>query len=161
VLSLTPLMLTKKNRHLARLYLKYFFTRVQVRLCFYGEFHANRSPPHLTFFVVATTSRRRRRAWWCGSVCPSSRPSSSPPPSSAWARRRPTSRSRTAACPARPETPSCGSPWASPPRGSSSSSAGRTSASADTGCGCRWPSVSLRCAFVLVSGQTASYYVFV
>jgi len=29
---LTPLMLTKKNRHIARLYLKYFFTRVQVNL---------------------------------------------------------------------------------------------------------------------------------
>ena len=32
VLSLAPLMLTKKNRHLARLYLKYFFTRVQVHV---------------------------------------------------------------------------------------------------------------------------------
>jgi hypothetical protein len=52
VLSLTPLMLTKKNRHLARLYLKYFFTRVQVRLCFYGEFHVNRSPPHPTPFLL-------------------------------------------------------------------------------------------------------------
>ena len=29
VVLLTPLMLTRKNRHLARLYLKYFFTRIQ------------------------------------------------------------------------------------------------------------------------------------
>jgi Hydroxymethylglutaryl-coenzyme A reductase len=29
IVSLTPLMLTKKNRHLARLYFNYFFTRIQ------------------------------------------------------------------------------------------------------------------------------------
>ena len=29
IVSLAPLMLTRKNRHLARLYLKYFFTRIQ------------------------------------------------------------------------------------------------------------------------------------